>query len=91
MKKIFKITFLGIAIGLGMTACNTSLDLAPISSISDANYWKTADQFDAFVSGVHSRLRSHNANIQALGEMRSIYLVLKLIVPVPSRVRPHKA
>jgi hypothetical protein len=50
MKKIFKITFLGIAIGLGMTACNTSLDLAPISSISDANYWKTADQFDAFVS-----------------------------------------
>lgn len=71
MKKIFKITFLGIAIGLGMTACNTSLDLAPISSISDANYWKTADQFDAFISGVHSRLRSHNANIQALGEMRS--------------------
>lgn len=54
-----------------MASCNTSLDLAPISSISDANFWKTADQFDAFVSGIHSRFRSHNAAFQALGEMRS--------------------
>ena len=71
MKKIIKKIYLSIGIGLLLTSCNTSLDLAPISSISDANYWKTSDQFDAFVSGIHNRFRSHNSAFQALGEMRS--------------------
>lgn len=52
-------------------ACSEKLDLTPISSISDATYWKTPDQFDAFVSGVHARFRSHTTSLQALGEMRS--------------------
>jgi hypothetical protein len=71
MKKII----INIAIGLGMMAvissCKKNLDLVPISSISDASFWKTPDQFDAFVSGLHARFRNHNAAFQLLGEMRS--------------------
>jgi hypothetical protein len=52
-------------------ACKKSLDLNPISNLSDASYWKTPDQYDAFVSGLHSRFRAHNANFEYLGEMRS--------------------
>lgn len=52
-------------------SCSEKLDLAPVSSITDANYWKTPDQVDAFVSGIHISFRSHVANFQALGEMRS--------------------
>jgi hypothetical protein len=71
MKKI--IYFLSAAV-LSISildSCSEKLDLAPISSISDANFWKTPEQFDAFVSGIHVRMRSHVANIQALGELRS--------------------
>lgn len=53
------------------TSCEDKLDLAPISSISDASYWKTPDQFDAFVSGIHARFRSHNGSFQLLGEVRA--------------------
>jgi hypothetical protein len=53
------------------SACSKKLDLTPQSSISDANYWRTADQFDAFVAGLHSRFRGHNSAFQTLGEMRA--------------------
>lgn len=71
MKKIVQFTIWVFGLGLLLTACKKQLELAPISSISDVNYWSTPDQFDAFVSGIHTRFRSHVANIQALGEMRS--------------------
>ncbi len=64
--------FLMMAVLVGILgSCNDELDLKPISSISDANYWQTPDQFDAFVSGVHARFRSHVGVLQYLGEMRS--------------------
>lgn len=70
MKKYISV-FL-IAIGLLLhQACTDDLNLAPISSISDANYWLTPDQFDAFVVGVHARFRTHVATFHTLGEMRS--------------------
>lgn len=53
------------------TSCKDELDLTPISSISDASYWKTPQQFDAFVTGIHVRLRTHNGALQSLGEMRA--------------------
>lgn len=71
MKKIIKKIYLSFGLAVILSSCSTNLDLAPISSISDANYWKTADQFDAFVSGIHARFRTHNAAFQALGELRS--------------------
>ncbi|MFM8449266.1 MAG: SusD family outer membrane lipoprotein NanU [Haliscomenobacter sp.] len=71
MKKfIIYILVLG-ASALGLSACQDQLDLAPISSISDGNYWQTPDQYDAFLSGVHNRFRSHTAAFQILGELRS--------------------
>lgn len=63
-----------IAIGLSavsLTSCNKNLDLAPVSTISDASYWQTADQFDAFVTGLHTRFRDHEQNFMYLGELRS--------------------
>lgn len=71
MKNIIKyILLLGLTLG-GLSACEDQLDLAPISSISDTNFWQTPDQFDAFVSGVHARFRSHTLAFQLLGEGRS--------------------
>jgi starch-binding outer membrane protein, SusD/RagB family len=54
-----------------LNSCSKKLDLAPVSSVSDANYWQTPDQVDAFVTGIHSRFRSDNGNFLFLGEMRS--------------------
>ncbi|QNF32288.1 SusD family outer membrane lipoprotein NanU [Adhaeribacter swui] len=53
------------------TSCSDKLELAPVSSISNTNFWKSADQFDAFVTGVHARFRSHNGNFLYLGELRA--------------------
>lgn len=52
------------------TGC-TSLDLDPVSSVSDSNYWKTADQYNAFINGLHKRFREHSYNFFILGETRS--------------------
>lgn len=72
MKKLFKnILVLASLSGLIFTSCKNELELSPISSLSDASYWKTADQFDAFVYGVHSRFRGHTGNFLYLGELRS--------------------
>ncbi|MFZ2904566.1 MAG: SusD family outer membrane lipoprotein NanU [Cyclobacteriaceae bacterium] len=67
--KIFVLTF--ICAMMAVTSCEDNLDLVPISSISDASYWKTPDQFDAFVTGLHVRFRSHTPAFQSLGEMRA--------------------
>lgn len=71
MKKIFISILLGGWMAMTFSACTKQLDLSPISSISDANFWKTPDQFDAFVAGLHARFRGHNSAFQILGEMRS--------------------
>lgn len=71
MKKIFKYILLSAGVIILAGSCNKKLDLAPVSSISDANFWQTAEQFDAFVSGIHSRFRGHTSSFQALGELRS--------------------
>ncbi|GEO04350.1 membrane protein [Adhaeribacter aerolatus] len=72
MKKNIK-NILIIAAGMVMlnTSCSDKLDLAPVSSISDANYWQSPDQIEAFVTGVHTRFRSHNGNFLFLGELRA--------------------
>ncbi|HLO82304.1 MAG TPA: SusD family outer membrane lipoprotein NanU [Chitinophagaceae bacterium] len=52
-------------------SCSKELDLAPISSVSEGNFWQTPEQIDAFVSGVHSRFRSHTQALLFLGELRA--------------------
>ncbi len=54
-----------------LVSCSKKLELTPISNISDVNFWKTPDQFDAFVTGLHVRFRSHNGAFQTLGEFRA--------------------
>lgn len=71
MKNRLKFLVLVFIMSVITTSCKKQLELTPVSSISDANYWKTPDQFDAFVSGIHNRFRSHNSSIHALGELRS--------------------
>ena len=56
---------------LFITACSDQLDLAPVSSISDANFWQTPEQADAFVTGVHDRFRESVYTFILLGEMRA--------------------
>jgi len=72
MKKIFRnlLALVGL-FGLIFTGCKKDLDLSPVSTLSDASYWQTPDQFDAFVSGIYTRFRGHNSNFQYLGELRS--------------------
>jgi hypothetical protein len=52
-------------------SCTKKLDLTPVSSISDASYWKTPDQFDAFVSGIHIAFRNNTTALEYLGELRA--------------------
>src|SRR5215204_1817469 len=63
--------FLSLSILLLLSACSKKLDLTPVSSISDANFWETPEQVDAFVTGLHARFRTHTFQFQHLGEMRA--------------------
>lgn len=71
MKKIIIIIISGLWLLLGINACSKKLDLTPVSSISDANFWQTPEQVDAFVIGIHSAFRSNTSAFQYLGEMRA--------------------
>ncbi|RAJ76492.1 putative outer membrane starch-binding protein [Chitinophaga dinghuensis] len=66
-----KYIFLILGLATLSQACSNKLDLTPVSSLSNDSYWKTADQFDAFVTGVHSAFRNNNSAFQSLGEMRA--------------------
>ena len=55
MKKIIFIALVSVSLSILFSACSKKLDLAPESSISDANFWQTPEQVDAFVMGLHAR------------------------------------
>lgn len=68
MKKIIIAMMAAVSL-LNFSGCD-SLDMEPVSSISDANYWKSPDQFKAFNIGLHGLLRSQSSyNIFVLGEL----------------------
>jgi len=71
MKKNIVITIAVLAIAITINSCTKKLELAPVSSLSDASYWKTPDQVDAFVSGIHQAFRSSIYNFELLGELRA--------------------
>jgi hypothetical protein len=52
-------------------SCSKQLDLTPISSVGEGNFWQTPEQVDAFVSGVHARFRTHVQALLFLGELRA--------------------
>lgn len=61
---------LGAACALSFNSCSW-LDVDPISEITDSNYWTTPEHFSSFMTGVHSRFRTHSYNFVAMGEFRS--------------------
>jgi starch-binding outer membrane protein, SusD/RagB family len=71
MKKNILFILSGFALMIAASSCSKKLDLAPVSSISDANFWQTSDQVDAFVAGIHTAFRNNVGQFQYLGEMRS--------------------
>ncbi|MEJ7826770.1 MAG: SusD family outer membrane lipoprotein NanU [Segetibacter sp.] len=71
MKKNIIILFSGMSVLLAISSCSKKLDLAPISSISDVNFWQTPEQVDAFVTGIHARFRGNTTQFLYLGEMRA--------------------
>jgi hypothetical protein len=56
---------------LAIYGCADELNLAPVSSISDANFWQTPEQTEAFVNGVHARFRETTYEFILLGELRA--------------------
>jgi SusD family. len=60
MKKINFRYILAAIIGLSfsLTSCNDMLDLKPINEISDADYWKTSEQFQLASNAYYNYLRS---------------------------------
>ncbi len=71
MKKKIIVIISGLALIIATNSCSKKLDLTPISTISDASFWKTPDQVDAFVTGINTAFRSNTGAFQYLGEMRS--------------------
>jgi hypothetical protein len=71
MKKYIKIPVLILIIAIAANSCTKQLDLAPVSSLSDASYWKTPDQVDAFVSGIEQAFRDNTLAFELLGEGRA--------------------
>lgn len=71
MKKYTIIILSGFWMLILISSCRKDLSLTPVSSITDANYFQTASQFDAFMAGIHSTFRSHTESFQRLGEMRA--------------------
>lgn len=71
MKKNITILLAIIGAAVLFNSCSNKLDLTPVSNISDESFWKTPEQFDAFVTGVHAQFRADNGAMQSLGEMRA--------------------
>lgn len=69
MKRLYTYLLLGLCLIL-FSQCN-SLDLEPVSSISDNKFWKSEAHFTAFNNGLHGLLREKSYNFFMLGEPRA--------------------
>lgn len=71
MKNIMLVTLAMFCLIVIFNACSKKLDLSPVSTISDVSFWQNPQQVDAFVTGIHSRFRTHTNSLEYLGEMRA--------------------
>ena len=56
--KIMKKIYLFVLVITSLTfleGCESTLELSPVSSVTDANYWKTPEQFETFITGNHKK------------------------------------
>src|SRR5690606_2711218 len=57
---------------LNIISCDRySLEIAPVSNVADGNFWQNEGQVEAFMTGIHSRLRSHSYTLFQLGSLRA--------------------
>ncbi|WP_428331518.1 SusD family outer membrane lipoprotein NanU [Mucilaginibacter sp.] len=71
MKRYIIIILSGLGMFALVSSCRKQLSLTPVSSITDANFFQSASQFDAFMAGIHNNFRANNNAFQILGEMRA--------------------
>lgn len=71
MKKLYIYLLIGICITFLGGCDKFTLDLSPVSSVTDGNFWKSPEQFTTFITGTHSTLRTHLLNIEKMGEYRA--------------------
>lgn len=71
MKNIFIYLFISSMAILGGCKDNWTLDLEPISSSSDANYWRTTEHWQSHINGIYARMRTQQYDFLRLGEWRS--------------------
>jgi hypothetical protein len=67
MKKVYIILILSY---LAIAGCKDIL-IEPLSSSTDANFWKTKDEFVAFRNGIHGALRTDVPKLWDFGSIRS--------------------
>lgn len=68
MKKTIIYLLMGASL-MSLTNCD-SLDVEPVSSITDNNYWKSEAHFTAFNQGIHALFRERSYDFFRLGEVR---------------------
>ncbi len=71
MKKILFHILIGLKLSVLAGCSQMDLDLFPVSSITDGNFWKSPEQWESFAVGIHARLRTHTYNMFVLGGMRA--------------------
>jgi len=82
--KIIKI--LSILIVLLISSCSKTIELEPISSISNSSFWKTENDANGVLNGMYVRLRSGvigNNNYFLMGEARSEVIGQSFASPIP--------
>jgi len=70
MKNIIKL-LICFSISAIIVSCTEELNLAPISQISNASFWKAETDATGGVTGMYARFRSLEQDLYYLGEMRS--------------------
>ncbi|HJT72662.1 MAG TPA: RagB/SusD family nutrient uptake outer membrane protein, partial [Chitinophaga sp.] len=67
MKKLI-FPYIWLITGLALFSCKKSLDLKPLNEISDADYWKNADQFKLAANECYTFMASFNTVLYDGGE-----------------------
>lgn len=70
MKKILTYLAVLLLFGIGLTSCKKVLDLSPEDYYASNNFWKTTQQVDGAIIGLHAELRSYQSTLYTLGELR---------------------
>ncbi len=70
MKKSLSHILIVLKLSILAGCSQMELSLSPVSSITDGNFWKSTEQWESFIIGIHGRLRTHTYNLFVLGGMR---------------------